>query len=187
MTAALEQDRVDTPTPRAAPAPLRTAGAAYGGAILAVAVVALGAVAVRDTAVSLRWISGSRWLPTAFDWLAEPRQAPVITAAGAVGVVAGLACLLLAVTPRRRRAAPVVAHTPVFVEFDDLARIASAAAESVPGVLDARSSAGRRSVTVRCTLTGDASAAQRSRIADAVGRELAGLQNTPRITVRTHT
>lgn len=76
---------------------------------------------------------------------------------------------------------PVDAHTAVYVDHTDVARIASAAAEEVPGVLDAHTTAGRRTVAVRCRVTGTF---DDRRVAEAVSAALAGLAAPPKIRVR---
>lgn len=165
-------------------APTRTAGARYVGAVIALLLVALGALLVRDAAVAFGWLRGSSWSSTALDWAAAPKPASAFTATGAVAALLGIACVFAALKPRRKRAAALTADTAVFVDYTDIARIASAAAQSVPGVIDARSSAGARSVTVRCTVTGERDDALRRRIAVAVDSQLAALQRTPRINIK---
>ncbi|BDH59637.1 hypothetical protein [Tsukamurella sp. PLM1] len=85
--------------------PRRTAGASIAAVPLLLAVLALGVIALRDTAVSFGWIAGSRWLDavpgvadTRWQWWTWP---------GAVGaVVVGLALVVTALKPRRH------SHTP---------------------------------------------------------------------------
>jgi hypothetical protein len=172
------------PEVRPAPEPLRAAGAGYAGVLLALAVVGAGALALREAAVGIGWLGGSPWLPAAAEWLGEPKPVGFVAAAGVLAALVGMACLVAAVRPRRRRCLRIAAATAVFVDYADLARIVSTAAESVPGVLDARSSVGRRSVSVRCAVAGPSADQIRDRVVEAVSAELAGLARQPRIRVR---
>lgn len=101
------------PTPRnlRRHAPRRTAGASIATVPLLLAVVALGALAVRDALVSLGWLAGSRWIDAVpriaddvqWSWWAWP--------AAVAAIVLGLVLLIAAVKPRRR------SHTPVSDEL----------------------------------------------------------------------
>ncbi len=92
-------------------APRRIAGASIATVPLLLAVVALGAIAVRDALVSLGWVAGSRWIDAVpriaddvrWSWWAWP--------ATIGAVVLGLLLLVAAVKPRRR------SHTPVSHEL----------------------------------------------------------------------
>ncbi len=92
-------------------APRRVAGASLATVPLLLGVLALGVLAVRDTAVSFGWVAGSRWLDAVpriaddvrWSWWAWPATVGAI--------VLGLVLVAAAITPRRR------SHTPV---TDDL-------------------------------------------------------------------
>lgn len=172
------------PGVRPAAEPRRAAGAGYAGVLLALAVAGAGALALREAAVGFGRLGGSPWLPAAVDWLAEPKPVRFVAAAGVLAALAGVTCLVAAVRPRRRRCLKIAAGTAVFIDYADLARIVSSAALSVPGVLDARSSARRRSVSVRCAVAGSGDQI-RERVIDTVSAELAALAGQPRIKVRT--
>ena len=68
-------------------------------------------------------------------------------------VLVGAWCVYAALRPRRRTAVAVAARSSVWIAPADLARLASRAAETVPGVLDARSSATLRKITVTAHTT----------------------------------
>ncbi|MBS4102603.1 hypothetical protein [Tsukamurella paurometabola] len=88
-------------------APRRAAGASIATVPLLLAVIALGAIAVRDAAVSIGWVAGSRWIDAVpriaddvrWSWWAWP--------ASVGAVVLGLVLVIAAVKPRRRSHAPV--------------------------------------------------------------------------------
>lgn len=88
-------------------APRRVAGASIATVPLLLAVLALGVLAVRDTAVSLGWVAGSRWLDAVpriaddirWEWWAWPATIGAI--------VVGLVLVIAALKPRRRSHAPV--------------------------------------------------------------------------------
>jgi hypothetical protein len=78
----------------------------------------------------------------------------------------------------------VDADSAVYLDVREVARIASAAAETVSGVVKANSSATRRRVSVRCLVTGPV---PRESIEQAVIAELAALAHPVRIRVKTRT
>ena len=165
-------------------APLAPAAASYAGAALAVVVLALGVVGIRDALVSVGWTGGQRWIPEVLAAVdgAEPAS---WTAAAGVGVaVLGAVLIVAAVMPRKRRSVRAAANTAVYLDLTEVARLAAAAAESVAGVADARSTATRRTLTVRCAVTGTPEAGLSAAVRDAVSAELGELQPSPRIRVR---
>jgi hypothetical protein len=167
-----------------ATAPKQAAGASYLAALMAVLLIGVGAVGVRDALLGAGVIDGSAWIPAVlrlFDGLvAGSWLLPV----GVVALVLGLFCVVLALKPRRRRTVDVDADSAVYLDVREVARIASAAAETVSGVLKANSSATRRRVSVRCLVTGPVS---REVIEQAIGSELAALTHPVRIRVKTRT
>jgi hypothetical protein len=167
-----------------ATAPKQAAGASYLASLMALMLIGLGVVGVRDALLGAGVIDGSLWIPAVlrrFDGLvAGTWLMPV----GVVALVLGLFCIALALKPRRRRTVDVDADSMVYLDVREVARIASVAAESVPGVLGAKTSATRRRVAVRCSVTGPV---PHDSIERAVAGELAQLTRPPRIRVKTRT
>lgn len=171
---------------RPAAAPLAAAAASYVGVVLAVLLGALGVVCLRDVAIKATLLDGTPWIPLAIKAFDGLRPSPVILVIGVVIGIMGLALCVLALLPRRATAVPVhnVAGGAVYVPLRDVARIASAAAQTVSGVAQATSSASRRTVSVRCT-TSRADRGELSRlVTEAVRDELQPLVHQPRIVVR---
>lgn len=176
-----------TPPVRPAPAPPPKAPAAAGylGAICALGIIALGVIGIHDGIAAAGWISGPRWTHAAVTWVNGQHFHLWMIPVGVVAVVLGLACLYVAVKPRRHRAVPLSARTSVYLELSDAARVAAAAARSVPGVTKATARARRRKHTIHAHTTGADPAAQHAAIADAVTDALAPLAKTPKLRVRT--
>jgi hypothetical protein len=167
--------------------PLSSAGASFLAIPLAVIVIALGAIGIRDAIVAAGWIAGSPWAPTAANWLAARRPGAWMLPVGIVLAVVGLIFVVVAVKPRRKPAAELTAASAVFIDLTDAARISTAAAESIAGVVSARSSVRHGAVVVRCDVTAPLTTDQRDLVETAVSRELAALRVTPKIVVRTRT
>ncbi|HKV18115.1 MAG TPA: DUF6286 domain-containing protein, partial [Mycobacterium sp.] len=163
---------------RQAPATVAAAAASRASVLLAVGVIALGAIGIRDALIAVEWIGGPQWLPPVIDAVDGLAPAAWMVAAGAVLGVLGVALMLIAVLPRRRTALPLTAQTAVYLRRADVAKAASAAAREVPGVLDARTTSSRRKAVVRCRVTG-ATQEIREAVVDAVTDELAILQTPP--------
>jgi hypothetical protein len=175
------------PTPsRPAPAPVAAAGASRAAVVLAIGVTAIGGVAVRDALVALGWVGGAQWLPPVIDAVDGLAPRPWMVAAGAALTVVGLLLMVVALLPRRRTAVALTADSAVYLHAKDVAKLASAAAGTVPGVLEARTTSSRRKAVVRCRVTG-ATREVRDAVTEAVSRELAALQNPPRTVVHVRT
>lgn len=164
--------------------PARRAGAARAiGVVLAVVLVLAGLVLVHEalTSASLLGLRPAQaWLPGA---LRAVDGRPVDTTVALVGAVLAVLGLLLLVAAWRRgpadvglREAPAARLGP-----EDVARLSSATAEDVDGVLRVSSTATARSVQVRVLGTGDPDLAEEVR--SAVADRLAGLDPVPRVRV----
>lgn len=180
---AIDPNPVATERQWAAQVPLAAARSSYIAAFMALMVVALGVLGVRDAVVAAGWLQGNPWIPKGFETIVvlAPQQW-LLPAGVAVGLL-GVALVVTALLPRRATAVAVDADSAVYVRHRDVARAATAAALDVPGVLAASTSASARRVAVRCRVTGDADEA-RALIADAVEGALQPLHRSPRIGVR---
>ncbi|MEU0494574.1 DUF6286 domain-containing protein [Mycobacterium sp. NPDC006124] len=182
-----QEHAVGTARPAPGRPPVAAPAAGYVGALLALLILAAGAIALRDAAVHFGWLTGTAWIDAAVSGLDGLTPQGWMLPAGVVAVLVGLWWIYAAIRPRRRTALEVPASTSVWITKADLARLARAAAGSVPGVLDSRASASLRSVKVTADVTGDdptLKAAITTAVADAIG---GFTTTTPRITVRTRT
>lgn len=82
--------------------PYRVAGSTITSILVAVALIALGVIVLRDAAIGFGWVGGSAWTAGATRWAQHTHWMwwtwPTAVAAG----IAGLALLVLTVKPRRR-------------------------------------------------------------------------------------
>ncbi|MBJ7338822.1 DUF6286 domain-containing protein [Mycolicibacterium sp.] len=191
MTLAENQDTpasATSVTPAAGRPPVAAPAAGYVGAVIALLLLAAGAVALRDAAVGWGWLRGTPWVTTAISGLDGLTYQGWMPAAGVAAVVVGLWFVSAALRPRRRTALAVPAQTSVWIPRADLARLAATAAGTVPGVLDAKASASLRTVGITADVTAGADTALKSAIGDAVADVLHGVTaTTPRIKVRVRT
>ncbi len=172
------------------PAPMAAAKPPVGigplpfiGAVLALVVVALGVVGIRDSLVPLGAVEGEPWIDsvagTVDGWQPQLWLVPL----GIASVLLGLWLLLAALRPRPRTGIAVRAETGVFLRTGDVERLAARAASDVDGVLSARSSASRRKVDVRVRVTGGSATGDRVRT--AVQDALQPLEIMPTVQVKT--
>lgn len=182
-----EKARPATPPPPAA-APV----AGYVGSLIALLTLALGVIALRDSAVYAGWLDGRPWTLNAVEWLDGLTFQWWMYPVGVLAILVGLWSLYSALRPRRRTGLQLAADSSVWINKTDLARIATSAAERVPGVLDARSTATLRKVTVTAVTT----AAERGRGGNQVKTAVtAAVENTldavvadqPKVAVRVRT
>ncbi|QEN12033.1 DUF6286 domain-containing protein [Mycolicibacterium sp. ELW1] len=189
-TVSLEQAPEDRPLGesrcRPAAVPLAPAGASYAAAALAVLLIAVGAVCLRDTAVQAGLVGGEQWLPLAVKAVDGLQPSIIVLAVTIAAGVVGILLTGLAVKPRRATAVPARGDSggAVYVRLRDVAQAAATAARDVPGVEQVDSTATARKVSLRCVVSVPEIAEIRHLVARAVRDELQPLARPPRITVR---
>ena len=151
------------------------------GPVLAVLLLALAVVLGREAAIGLGWLSGGRWLPPLSKSLDGLAPSGGLVAVCAVAIVLGAWLVLTGFARRSRRAVAVAGQAGVHLSTRDVARLASGAARRCDGVLDASTSASRKTVTVAVEAT---SADVRDDVTRAVAAQLAPLSRAPRVRVR---
>ena len=139
--------------PAAGDAPTALPAAAPAAVFLALVLLGLGVVALRDTAVTLQWLPGTPWLDTVIHGVDGLRFAWWMIPAGLAALLLGLILVTCALRPRRKTAVAVTAASSVWISPWDLAGVATHAANSVPGVFDARTAATRRTLAVSASVT----------------------------------
>lgn len=194
MTTISDQTGADGPdpgapvTPAAGRPPVAAPAAGYVGTLLALLMLGVGAVALRDFAVAMGWLSGSRWTTAAIGTLDGLTCQGWMVPLGIVLALLGLWFSNAALRPRRRTGVAVPAASSVWIAPAELARLAAAAAETVPGVLGSRASANLRRINVTADVTAADDPALKSAITTAIGEAVKGwTATTPRIKVRTRT
>lgn len=162
--------------------PVGTSRAAVLAMVLAVAVTALGVLAVRDALVAAGALTGTLWLTGPLDALNGLTAGPLVAVAGVLLLLLGLWLVLTALRRRPRTTVALRADTGVFLRPRDLSRLAETAAEDVDGVLDASVASTTRTVSVRVRTTGAPRAQQA--VQDAVTDRLRHLERPPTVRVR---
>jgi len=170
-------------------APLRPAKERTGsgvvpvvGVLLSLCLLGLSVVLVHDALLLLGAYGGTPWLQTAVDTASGTAPATWTAPVGAALALLGLWLLTRAFARRRRHEVRLRSRTAVAVQPRDVARLSSAAARDVDGVLSARTSATRRAVAVSVTTTGGASV--REAVQRAVTDRLSPLERSPSVSVR---
>jgi len=164
--------------------PVAAPAAAVVGVLLALVLIAAGAIAIRDTVLAAGSFSGPRWVTntaTAIDGLAP---ATWMIPAGVTAVLVGLWWLLAALKPRRRTEVPLRSAAGVWIRPAGIARISRATADSVAGTTSARAAAGRRRVKVTISASDKERAELRSRVAEAVAERIDPVQRRYAVKVK---
>ena len=148
---------VDTPRGFAPAAAATRAGrVAWWSIALAVLLVVLGALVLREALIAAGTVQGEPWLAPAVDSADGLAPSTVVTVVGVVVALLGLWLVVIALGRRVRTRLDVTSSTGTTIGISDAARLAASAADEVDRVLSARASATRRSVTVTVTsLEGD--------------------------------
>ena len=179
-------DSVALPPPGRPPAALPAAAPA--GVFLAVVLLALGIVAVRDTAVALQWLPGTPWIDQLIHRINGLRFTWSMIPAGIAALAVGIALVICALRPRRKTALAVTAASSVWISPWELAAVTSYAANTVPGVFDARTAATRRTLTISARVTDTSTApAKTAEVETAVRAALRIVADPPKVTVHIRT
>jgi len=165
-------------TPTAAPA------AAPWAVLLALVVLALGVVGIRDALIAAGAFGGSSWTKNTANAIDGLTARTWMIPAGIGLAVLGLWWLLAALKPRKRTEISLSGTPGAWMRPGDLARLVQPTVENVDGVVSASTSATRRTVTVKATTTARDSAQVRTAITDAVGDRLAALRRAPQVKVK---
>jgi len=151
------------------------------GPVMAVLLAAIGFVLLHDAIAEADTRPGRTWLAAAVDGLDRTTAEWWMIPAGAGVALLGLWLIFTAFRPRSRKTLALTSETGVFLRTRDIARLASAAADDVDGVLSASSVATRRLVTV--TVESDRDGVT-DLVRDTVGERLSALASPPKVKVR---
>jgi len=152
------------------------------GIVLSLCLLALSAVLVRDALVLLGVLGGTPWLQTAVGAVSGTVPATWMVPAGVALGLFGLWLLTRAFARRRRTEVRLRSRTAVTTTPRDLARLSSAVARDVDGVLGASTAATRRAITVTISTTGAGSV--REAVEQQVADRLAPLERSPSVRVK---
>jgi len=171
--------------------PTATPGAVWTTSLFAVALIALGGVAIRDICVDQKWIAGSEWIAAASRWVAKLSWQGWFWAVAIALIVVGLLFVWTSIRPRSKThialdgAGTVDGYAPsTWTRKVDVARRASAVARQAAGVTKAESTVKRRKVITRIT-SSDEAPASADAVRDAITAAIAPV--LPKHTVKVKT
>lgn len=177
------------PTPLgAAKPPVGTGAAPAVGLLVALALVAVGAVGVQEALVRSGVLSQASWTSSALARLDGVHVRDWMLPLFLVLVLLGLALLATALRRRPRTALTLEADTGVYLRTGDLARIARTALEGTSGITEVSCRASRRRLRVAVTTlaTHDDGDHLATEVREHLDRVLAPLARAPRIVVDVH-
>jgi hypothetical protein len=151
------------------------------GPVLAIVLTAVGVVLLHDAISEADNTPGRSWLAAIVEGLNGFTAEWWLIPGGVAVALIGVWLIVTALRPRSRKALAVTSATGVFLHTRDIARLASAAAHDVDGVLSANSVASRRTVTV--TVESD-TAGVAGHVQGAVAQRLAALADPVKVKVR---
>lgn len=165
-------------TPVAAPA------ATGVSVVLAVGVIALGIVAIRDALIDGGAIAGTPWIAPALGHLDGLTAQTWMLPAGLAVAVVGALLIIAALKPRKRTHQPLKTQD-TWIAGRDISRVARGAATNVTGIAAATVSGSARQLTVEVTpLAGFDSTGLAETVRTNVSHALAPLVTVPRIKTR---
>ncbi|WP_242676753.1 DUF6286 domain-containing Asp23/Gls24 family envelope stress response protein [Rhodococcus sp. ABRD24] len=137
------------------PLPPTAAPAAVPAAVvIAIGLLALAVVAARELLIARGAFAAAPWLQNTFEWLGRLHWQQWLIPVALSCLVVGVLFILLALAPRTRTHVAVRiggAAATVWMRPTDIARMCSARASTVAGVVSAHTTVDRRRVTVRVT------------------------------------
>ncbi|MGX6607096.1 DUF6286 domain-containing protein [Micromonosporaceae bacterium Da 78-11] len=151
------------------------------GPVMAMLLTAIGVVLLHDAIAAADTRPGRTWLAAVLDGADRATAEWWMIPAGVGIALLGVWMIITALRPRSRKTLAVTSQTGVFLRTRDVARLASAAADDVDGVLSASSVASRRTVMV--TVESDREGVAEL-VRDTVGRRLSALVSPPKVKVR---
>lgn len=172
------------PTVSAKP-PIAAPAATVVAVVLALAVIGVGIVAVRDVLVSAGLITGAPWIISVLNHLDGLTAQSWMLPAGVAVAVLGVLLVFAAVKPRRRSHLPLSAPD-TWITARDVTRLTQSSVQALTGVAAATvGGSGRRKLKLTVTaLAGyDTSAVQTAAHA-AAAKVVAELARPPRVRVR---
>lgn len=178
-----EQDR---PVLKAAKAPVGVGSAPLVAQLLALVLVVLGVVLVREALVLAGAVAGSAWTTSIIDSVDGTRLTdPLVLVAGIVLAVVGLLLLPVGLLRRPRRSVALEAQTGVYLRTKDLAKVAKSAVEGADAVTDVSVEASRRALKVRAsTVAGKDRNDEIARdVRERLASSLEAVEHTPRARV----
>ncbi len=178
-----EQDR---PVLKAAKAPVGVGSAPLVAQLLALVLVVLGVVLVREALVLAGAVAGSAWTTSILDSVDGTRLTdPLVLVAGIVLAVVGLLLLPVGLLRRPRRSVALEAQTGVYLRTKDLAKVAKSAVEGADAVTDVSVEASRRALKVRAsTVAGKDRNDEIARdVRERLASSLEAVEHTPRARV----
>lgn len=160
---------------RAARTPVGVGSAPLVALFVALLLIALGVVAVRDALVEAGALGGISWTKSTIDWFDGSGPTAGVVAVSLAAIVLGLILLVPVFWRRPRKAVALDSQTGVFLRTPDLAKIAREATRDIDGVTDVHARASRRKlVVVVQTITAKDEAHE---IRNAVTDQLAQMQS----------
>lgn len=131
--------------------PRTTPVAAATGLLVAIALIALAIVGIHDLFVTQGWAGGHAWSRGAIDGINHSTRADWVIPLAVIALLVGVLLLYVSLKPRRSTHRLVPDEDPsadVWITPGALGRLAKAASEDVPGVLQAHSKVSRRRIRV---------------------------------------
>ncbi|MGX7693819.1 DUF6286 domain-containing protein [Gordonia polyisoprenivorans] len=162
-------------------APAAYPGAAIVGSLIGLLFLGLACVGIRDLIVYAGWIDGTRWTTNTADWITRSTWQDWMWPVAVICVIVGLWLVWLAVKPRRRTHVPLGDFEVMWTRRGDMARRASAALLTVPGVEHATTVVTRRRAKVTVTASGGV---DEQTMRDRVAEALAPVKHPPRVVIR---
>jgi hypothetical protein len=175
-----------TPDPDThAPEPKASPRARAWTVVVGLVLLSTAGVAVRDVLLLNGTLTGDQLLPPVFEWFATVHNEPWMLWAGIGCALVALFFLAVTVRPRRRTHMSFGRGSELYARPVDIARLSTAAARRIPGVLSARTVTTRKkiAVTVVTAVTPESADTIRERVTTQVSELSSLLDPSPGVEV----
>lgn len=172
--------------PSPAKKPVAAPSAAPVAILTSLGLIGLSVIGFREFLIERNLIDGRPWVRNTFEWISRLSWQDWMLPAAIASTLLGLLLLWTVLKPRRKTHLAAKDSPELWLRPSDAARLSTAAALQVPGVISAQTTLGNRvakvSAVTRSTESSAVAESVRSNVEDALGE----LSSPPRIKVSVH-
>ncbi|KAA0018945.1 DUF6286 domain-containing protein [Antrihabitans cavernicola] len=154
--------------------------------LTSLALITLSVIAFREFLIERGAVGGRPWIRNTFEWISRLGWQGWMLPAAIGAVIVGLLLLYTALAPRGRTHLAAKDSPELWLRPTDAARLSTAAALRVPGVLSAQTTVGKRVARISAVTDSTDSTTVAESVRSNVVGVLDGLDSPPRVKVSVH-
>lgn len=172
--------------PAPAKKPVASPAAATIGTLASIGLIALSLIGFREFLIERDIIGGRPWIRNTFEWISRLSWQSWMLPAAIAALIAGGLLLYAALAPRGSTHLQAKDSPQLWLRPTDAARLSTAAALQVPGVLSASTTVSKRVAKVTAHTDSADSTTVAESVREHVSDALAGMDSPPKVKVSLH-